>query len=94
MLLISSRPEKDHPTQLHAFHQLLERFPEYRKGGPAPAELVLVGGSRNAADAERVDNLRALAKELGIEVRVHLLLCSHLSQNLTAKYIRIKCASS
>ena len=85
---MSSRPEKDHPTQLHAFHQLLERFPEHKKGGSSPAELVLVGGSRNAADAARVDNLRALAKELGIEVRVHLLLCSHLYRVLTAKYIQ------
>ena len=31
-------------------------------------KLVLVGGSRNAEDMARVDGLRRLAKELGIEV--------------------------
>ncbi len=34
-----------------------------------PVKLVLVGGSRNADDAARVDSLRELAKELAIEVR-------------------------
>ena len=62
------RPEKDHAAQLHAFKQLLASHPEYGKPGDAHVQLVLVGGSRNAEDAARVEGLRALAKELGIEV--------------------------
>ena len=62
------RPEKDHAAQLHAFKQLLASHPEYGKPGNAHVRLVLVGGSRNAEDAARVEGLRALAKELGIEV--------------------------
>lgn len=62
------RPEKDHAAQLHAFKQLLTSHPEYGKPGNAHVQLVLVGGSRNAEDAARVEGLRALAKELGIEV--------------------------
>jgi hypothetical protein len=39
--------------------------------------LVLVGGSRNAGDAARVESLRALSKELGIDVSdfVHQRSC-------------------
>lgn len=59
------RPEKDHAAQLRAFHTFLERYPEFT----GQARLVMVGGSRNAEDAARVDALRALAEELGIDVR-------------------------
>ncbi len=31
-VLASIRPEKNHPAQLHALHELLERYPEYRCG--------------------------------------------------------------
>ncbi|TFY57112.1 hypothetical protein EVJ58_g7226 [Rhodofomes roseus] len=62
------RPEKDHAAQLHAFHSVLTSHPEYGNGTPGSSQvqLVLVGGSRNAEDAARVEGLRALAKELGI----------------------------
>ena len=63
-----SRPEKDHRAQLHAFHQVLKTYPEYLSGGKLPIKLVLIGGSRNAEDAARVEGLRTLAKELKIEV--------------------------
>lgn len=68
----ADRPEKDHAAQLHAFHQMLISHPEYGKPGKH-VQLVLIGGSRNEEDAARVEGLRALAKELGIEV--YLLLC-------------------
>ncbi|KAF9453183.1 glycosyltransferase family 4 protein [Macrolepiota fuliginosa MF-IS2] len=59
------RPEKDHPTQLRAFAQLLNAHPEYTKSGVKdPVRLVLIGGSRNDEDARRVANLRRLAQEL------------------------------
>ena len=60
-------PEKDHKAQLYAFHQLLQKYPEHAEGDKG-VELVLIGGSRNAEDAARVEGLQALAKELKIEV--------------------------
>lgn len=60
-------PEKDHKAQLYALHQLLQKYPEHFEGAKK-VELVLIGGSRNAEDAARVESLRALAKELKIEV--------------------------
>lgn len=63
--LAQFRPEKDHRTQLLSLSSLLESHPEYRD---PPVKMVLMGGSRNAADAERVEQLQALAKDLNIEV--------------------------
>lgn len=63
------RPEKDHAAQLRAFSAFLAKYPEWKDRG---VQLVLIGGSRNAEDAARVDGLRALARELGIEVRLPL----------------------
>jgi alpha-1,2-mannosyltransferase len=64
-------PEKDHPAQLRAFAQLLNRFPQHTEKGEAkdPVKLILIGGSRNDEDARRVADLRRLAKELEVEVR-------------------------
>lgn len=64
--LAQFRPEKDHRTQLLALSSLLESHPEYRN---PPVKMVLMGGSRNAGDAERVEKLRAFTKDLHIEVR-------------------------
>ncbi|CCM03735.1 uncharacterized protein FIBRA_05881 [Fibroporia radiculosa] len=66
------RPEKDHSAQLRAFHHLLKSYPEYST--PDSVKLVLLGGSRNAEDAIRVEGLRALAKELNIEERVQFVV--------------------
>ena len=63
--LAQFRPEKDHRTQLLALSSLLESHPKYRN---PPVKMVLMGGSRNAEDAERVKRLRALAKELHVGV--------------------------
>ena len=63
--LAQFRPEKDHRAQLVALSSLLNSHPEYRN---PPVKMVLMGGSRNAADAERVEQLRALVKELHLEV--------------------------
>ncbi|KAL1744217.1 glycosyltransferase family 4 protein [Schizophyllum fasciatum] len=59
------RPEKDHPAQLRALHALFEAYPQHRE----TIKLVLIGGSRNAEDAARVESLRALAVTLGLEAR-------------------------
>ena len=61
-------PEKDHAVQLRIFHRLLKDHPEYTRNDDQKIRLVLVGGSRNEGDAQRVDGLRKLAKELAIEV--------------------------
>ncbi|KAE9411360.1 mannosyltransferase [Gymnopus androsaceus JB14] len=50
--LAQFRPEKDHPTQLRAFKQLLKDHPEYA-GAERPVKLVLIGGSRNPDDEAR-----------------------------------------
>lgn len=68
------RPEKDHPAQLHSLHELFKAHPEYADNDGNQVKLVLVGGSRNQADADRVDALRALAKDLRIEVRLYIYL--------------------
>lgn len=71
------RPEKDHISQIQAFHQLLEDHPEYRSTEKdLGVRLVLVGGSRNDGDAARVAHLRKMAGELGIEVRIAPQICS------------------
>ena len=51
-----------------SFHRLLELHPEYACQGERHVKLVLMGGSRNEGDARRVEELRGLAKQLGIEV--------------------------
>jgi alpha-1,2-mannosyltransferase len=65
---LSYRPEKDHPTQLRAFAELLEAHPQYQSGANS-AKLVLIGGCRNEEDEARVDALKKLAKELDVQVR-------------------------
>ena len=71
VISIQSSPEKDHPAQLRAFAELLNRYPEHKKKDPArdPVKLLLIGGSRNEGDARRVAELRKLAQELIIVVR-------------------------
>ena len=63
------RPEKDHKSQILAFHRLLLDYPEHLStsdGGPV--RLVLIGGSRNDGDAKRLTELRGLVKQLEIMV--------------------------
>jgi alpha-1,2-mannosyltransferase len=64
------RPEKDHKAQILAFHQLIQDHPEHLSSsdGSGPVKLVLIGGSRNAADAKRITALEELVKQLGIAV--------------------------
>ncbi|KAJ7279072.1 mannosyltransferase [Mycena rebaudengoi] len=65
------RPEKNHAAQIRALHALLEVHPEYASEG---IQLVLIGGCRNAEDEGRVEVLRKLASELGIESHVQFVL--------------------
>ncbi|KIJ59041.1 glycosyltransferase family 4 protein [Hydnomerulius pinastri MD-312] len=72
------RPEKNLPAQLQAFAQLLMDHPEYKapqKGSAKGAvRLILLGGARHQDDLDRVEALRALAKELGIEDQVSFVV--------------------
>ncbi|EIN12293.1 UDP-Glycosyltransferase/glycogen phosphorylase [Punctularia strigosozonata HHB-11173 SS5] len=67
------RPEKDHAAQLRSFAELLKNHPEYAVG-EKKVRLVLIGGSRNTDDAARVDGLKALAQELGVENQTEFLV--------------------
>lgn len=68
------RPEKDHVLQLHAFRRLLELLGEGKSAGAREwardVRLVLLGGVRNEADRARVETLKQLSKDLGVDDRV------------------------
>ncbi|KAF8547294.1 glycosyltransferase family 4 protein [Imleria badia] len=67
------RPEKNLHAQLYAFAQLLMDHPEYKTqegSGRDPVRLVLLGGARHQDDLDRVESLRALAKDLDIQNQV------------------------
>ncbi|KAI0698166.1 mannosyltransferase [Cytidiella melzeri] len=66
------RPEKNHKAQVEAFAKLLEVYPQYRDD--KSVKLVLLGGSRNADDAARVEQLRSMAKQLHVEEYVHFVV--------------------
>ncbi|KAI0076731.1 glycosyltransferase family 4 protein [Panus rudis PR-1116 ss-1] len=82
MSLAQFRPEKDHAAQLHAFQTLLKTHPEYQRSGEKQVRLVLIGGSRDAGDAARVESLKSLAKELGIEANVQFIVNASYAEML------------
>lgn len=49
---------------MKALSELFKSHPEYR----GSVRLVMVGGCRNDEDSARVDTLRVLAEDLGIQV--------------------------
>ncbi|KAK7019909.1 hypothetical protein R3P38DRAFT_1228980 [Favolaschia claudopus] len=65
------RPEKDHAKQIRALHELLKEHPDYVQQG---IQLVMIGGCRNADDEARVEVLRKLASDLGVEPHVRFIL--------------------
>lgn len=67
--LFAHRPEKAHALQLRAFSRLRERWPTEH----ADAQLVVMGACRDAGDARRVAELRALSTELGLDGCVRVL---------------------
>uniref|UniRef100_A0A8C6XJQ7 GDP-Man:Man(3)GlcNAc(2)-PP-Dol alpha-1,2-mannosyltransferase n=1 Tax=Naja naja TaxID=35670 RepID=A0A8C6XJQ7_NAJNA len=60
------RPEKDHSLQIRAFAKLLAKT----EGQPLLPKLILIGGCRNLEDEQRVNELKKLCEELGIEEKV------------------------
>lgn len=65
--LLLCRPEKEHHVQLQALRLLLDDEPKYCAGADR-VQLILAGSVRNEGDEARVQKLRELAKELGVEV--------------------------
>ncbi|KAG6846491.1 hypothetical protein H0H93_013622, partial [Arthromyces matolae] len=70
MSIAQFRPEKDHAAQLQSFQHLIKLYPEHEN----ITRLVLLGGSRNAEDSERVDGLRKLARDLDIGKHVQFIV--------------------
>lgn len=61
------RPEKNHPLQIRAFAKLLKD--KLAKSFPS-LKLILIGGCRNQDDEFRVDQLRRLSEDLGVQEHV------------------------
>ncbi|KAM4860302.1 GDP-Man:Man(3)GlcNAc(2)-PP-Dol alpha-1,2-mannosyltransferase isoform 2-T3 [Thomomys bottae] len=58
------RPEKNHPLQIRAFAKLLDK----KAAEPhSPLKLILIGGCRNKEDEFRVNQLRRLSEDLGVQ---------------------------
>ncbi|WRT64804.1 uncharacterized protein IL334_001739 [Kwoniella shivajii] len=77
--LAQFRPEKDHAKQLHALASLFEKHPQYRSGKQS-IKLIMMGGSRDSADEERLNGLRRLAVKLGITDNVEFLVNAPYSE--------------
>ncbi|CAM4362610.1 unnamed protein product [Caretta caretta] len=61
------RPEKDHPLQIRAFAKFLEKKALGQQSSP---KLILIGGCRNQQDEQRVNRLKKLCEELGVDKKV------------------------
>uniref|UniRef100_A0A8C9P5X7 GDP-Man:Man(3)GlcNAc(2)-PP-Dol alpha-1,2-mannosyltransferase n=1 Tax=Spermophilus dauricus TaxID=99837 RepID=A0A8C9P5X7_SPEDA len=61
------RPEKNHPLQIKAFAKLLDKKVAE---SPSSLKLVLIGGCRNKDDELRVNQLRRLSEDLGVQEHV------------------------
>ncbi|XP_043854744.1 GDP-Man:Man(3)GlcNAc(2)-PP-Dol alpha-1,2-mannosyltransferase isoform X2 [Dromiciops gliroides] len=60
------RPEKNHALQIRAFAKLLEEM----AGKDPSLKLVLIGGCRNRDDEDRVNQLKKLCEDLGVQENV------------------------
>ena len=62
-----NRPEKEHAAQIRALAVFKRLYPR-----DSAVKLVLAGSARNKGDEKRVEELRALAKDLVVSVRTDL----------------------
>ncbi|BHF66444.1 asparagine-linked glycosylation protein [Sparganum proliferum] len=60
------RPEKNHRLQILAFARFIKTLSPTGPPPDCPYRLILVGGSRDDADAVRVEKLRELVEQLGL----------------------------
>ncbi|XP_072466572.1 GDP-Man:Man(3)GlcNAc(2)-PP-Dol alpha-1,2-mannosyltransferase isoform X1 [Notamacropus eugenii] len=58
------RPEKNHALQIRAFAKLLEKMVTEH---PPSLKLILIGGCRNRDDEHRVNQLKKLCEDLGVQ---------------------------
>ncbi|XP_071499973.1 GDP-Man:Man(3)GlcNAc(2)-PP-Dol alpha-1,2-mannosyltransferase-like [Diadema antillarum] len=65
------RPEKDHALQVKSFAKLLTKLASEERDN---VRLELIGGCRNEGDESRVEALRNLCKDLGVEQSVDFIL--------------------
>ncbi|KAJ2599294.1 asparagine-linked glycosylation protein [Coemansia sp. RSA 1722] len=103
MSLAQFRPEKNHAMQIEAFATLLRMHPELAAPQdwkpPAPGAildnvasiaypmLVMLGGARNIDDEARAEQLRQLAKRLGIDRQVRVVINAPWTQ--VRRWLRI-----
>ncbi|KAG8741162.1 asparagine-linked glycosylation protein [Ceratobasidium sp. 428] len=71
MSLAQFRPEKDQAQQIYSLAQLFKSHPEYISQG---VKLVLLGSSRNVADAERIVTLKNLVTKFKLERSVEFVV--------------------
>ena len=61
-------PEKNQSAQLRALASLFRSRPDFKTNPSSRVRLVLLGGCRDDKDNSRVQELKALAQELGLSV--------------------------
>ncbi|KAG8880392.1 asparagine-linked glycosylation protein [Tulasnella sp. 331] len=67
------RPEKEHAVQIRAFKLFLDAQPKLRSSVDS-VRLVLIGGCRTEEDERRVEDLKKLAKELGVQDNIEFVV--------------------
>ncbi|CAD6886605.1 unnamed protein product [Tilletia controversa] len=75
--LAQFRPEKEHATQIRLLRALFDLDPAYRTGGTLKTDsavvvvpkvrLTMMGSCRNEGDEDRIEDLRELAHQLGVQ---------------------------
>ncbi|KAK6173177.1 hypothetical protein SNE40_016681 [Patella caerulea] len=70
------RPEKDHPLQIRSFGKFVQNLSSNDRN---QYKLLLVGSCRNQDDTDRVQNLKELAEEMGVQDNVEF----HLNVSFT-----------
>ncbi|PWN54360.1 EBP-domain-containing protein [Violaceomyces palustris] len=69
--LAQFRPEKEHSQQLKLLRRLFDLRPDLHELG---VHLVMMGSCRNKGDEDRIESLKALAKDLEVQDRVRFVV--------------------
>ncbi|PWY99772.1 EBP-domain-containing protein [Testicularia cyperi] len=74
--LAQFRPEKEHTTQIYILQRLLERRPDLFQSTPdsESVQLIMMGSSRNDQDTKRIELLRILAQQLGLDKHITFIV--------------------
>ncbi|KAG9037043.1 asparagine-linked glycosylation protein [Tulasnella sp. JGI-2019a] len=68
------RPEKEHAVQIRALKLLLDAQPNLLSGVDHSVRLVLIGGCRTEEDEKRVEDLKGLVNQLGVQNNVEFVV--------------------